>query len=56
MGLAGTCREEYTKMNIDDREDKGTLLGVKIRNSETNIEKNFVLVGNYLSLRPPNTT
>ncbi|KAJ8973436.1 hypothetical protein NQ317_016269 [Molorchus minor] len=63
LGIAGACRtDELVNLTVDDIEDVGSSLIVKIPNTETKIPRIFVVtdVGNmlelfrkYLSLRPP---
>ncbi|KAJ8975260.1 hypothetical protein NQ317_012476, partial [Molorchus minor] len=62
-GIAGACRtDELVNLTVDDIEDVGSSLIVKITNTKTKIPRIFVVtdVGNmlelfrkYLSLRPP---
>ncbi|KAJ8975784.1 hypothetical protein NQ317_006918 [Molorchus minor] len=64
LGIAGACRtDELVNLTVDDIEDVGSSLIVKIPNTKTKIPRIFVVtdVGNmlelfrkYLSLRPPN--
>ncbi|KAJ8959725.1 hypothetical protein NQ317_005983 [Molorchus minor] len=60
-GIAGACRTELVNLTVDDIEDVGSSLIVKIPNIKTKIPRIFVVtdVGNmlelfrtYLSLRP----
>ncbi|KAJ8971621.1 hypothetical protein NQ317_016338 [Molorchus minor] len=63
LGIAGACRtDELVNLTVDDIEDVGSSLIVKIPNTKTKIPRIFVVtdVGNmlelfrkYLSLRPP---
>ncbi|KAJ8972502.1 hypothetical protein NQ317_018635 [Molorchus minor] len=63
LGIAGACRtDELVNLTVDDIEDVGSSLIVKIPNTKTKIPRIFVItdVGNmlelfrkYLSLRPP---
>ncbi|KAJ8975570.1 hypothetical protein NQ317_016981, partial [Molorchus minor] len=63
LGIAGACRtDELVNVTVDDIEDVGSSLIVKIPNTKTKIPRIFVVtdVGNmlelflkYLSLRPP---
>ncbi|KAJ8976882.1 hypothetical protein NQ317_008075 [Molorchus minor] len=63
LGIAGACRtDELVNLTVDDIEDVGSFLIVKIPNTKTKIPRIFVVtdVGNmlelfrkYLSLRPP---
>ncbi|KAJ8967822.1 hypothetical protein NQ317_007634, partial [Molorchus minor] len=63
LGIAGACRtDELVNLTVDDIEDVGSSLIVKIPNTKTKIPLIFVVtdVGNmlelfrkYLSLRPP---
>ncbi|KAJ8964690.1 hypothetical protein NQ317_003313 [Molorchus minor] len=63
LGIAGACRtNELVNLTVDDMEDVGSSLIVKIPNTKTKIPRIFVVtdVGNmlelfrkYLSLRPP---
>ncbi|KAJ8980782.1 hypothetical protein NQ317_019447, partial [Molorchus minor] len=63
LGIAGACRtDELVNLTVDDIEDVGSSLIVKIPNTKTKIPRIFVAtdVGNmlelfrkYLSLRPP---
>ncbi|KAJ8967675.1 hypothetical protein NQ317_001330 [Molorchus minor] len=63
LGIAGACRtDELVNLIVDDIEDVGSSLIVKIPNTKTKIPRIFVVtdVGNmlelfrkYLSLRPP---
>ncbi|KAJ8979664.1 hypothetical protein NQ317_006376 [Molorchus minor] len=64
LGIAGACRtDELVNLTVDDIQDVGSSLIVKIPNTKTKIPGIFVVtdVGNmlelfrkYLSLRPPN--
>lgn len=69
FGLAGACRrDELCKIMIDDIEDKGNLIAVKIPDSKNHTQRLFVISneingGHYLqlfhkysNLRRPNTT
>ncbi|KAJ8965347.1 hypothetical protein NQ317_016623 [Molorchus minor] len=63
LGIAGACRtDKLVNLTVDDIEDVGSSLIVKIPNTKTKIPRIFVVtdVGNmlelfrkYLSLRPP---
>ncbi|KAJ8968456.1 hypothetical protein NQ317_016291 [Molorchus minor] len=63
LGISGACRtDELVNLTVDDIEDVGSSLIVKIPNTKTKIPRIFVVtdVGNmlelfrkYLSLRPP---
>ncbi|KAJ8982351.1 hypothetical protein NQ317_013102 [Molorchus minor] len=63
LGIAGACRtDELVNLTVDDIEDVGSSLIVKIPNTKTKIPRIFVItdVGNilelfrkYMSLRPP---
>ncbi|KAJ8960678.1 hypothetical protein NQ317_012329 [Molorchus minor] len=63
LGIAGACRtDELVNLTVDDIEDVGSSLIIKIPNTKTMIPRIFVVtdVGNllelfrkYLSLRPP---
>lgn len=63
LGIAGACRtDELVNLTVDDIEDVGSSLIVKIPNTKTKIPRTFLVtdVGNmlelfrkYLSLRPP---
>ncbi|KAJ8975569.1 hypothetical protein NQ317_016980 [Molorchus minor] len=63
LGIAGACRtDELINLTVDDIEDVGPSLIVKIPNTKTKIPRIFVVtdVGNmlelfrkYLSIRPP---
>ncbi|KAJ8965753.1 hypothetical protein NQ317_017839 [Molorchus minor] len=63
LGITGACRtDELVNLTVDDIEDVGSSLIVKIPNTKTKIPRIFVVtdVGNmielfrkYLSLRPP---
>ncbi|KAJ8980654.1 hypothetical protein NQ317_017580 [Molorchus minor] len=63
LGIAGACRtDELVNLTVDDIEDVGSSLIVKIPNTKTKITRIFVVtdVGNmlelfrkYLALRPP---
>ncbi|KAJ8964154.1 hypothetical protein NQ317_001275 [Molorchus minor] len=63
LGIAGACRtDELVNLTVDDIEDVGSSLIVKIRNTKTKIPRIFVvtdvgkmleLFRKYLSLRPP---
>mgnify|MGYP005983973135 FL=1 len=61
IGIAGACRcDEMVKMTVDDIEDLGSLLHVKLPNTKTNKSRSFTVVGEmyvticrkYFSLRP----
>lgn len=66
LGVAGACRrDELTKMSVDDIDDKGSILIVKIPDSKTNKSRVFTLTDDdnldisylemyrkYLKLRP----
>lgn len=69
FGLAGACRrEELTYLTIDNIDDKGNLLVVKIPDTKTHTSRTFVIsyeAGNgeylalyrkYVNLRPPSIT
>ncbi|KAJ8968091.1 hypothetical protein NQ317_005575 [Molorchus minor] len=66
LGIAGACRtDELVNLTVDDIEDVGFSLILKIPNTKTKIPRIFVVtdVGNmlelfrkYLSLRPPHFT
>ncbi|KAJ8984118.1 hypothetical protein NQ317_017327 [Molorchus minor] len=53
LGIAGACRtDELVNLSVDDIEDVGSSLIVKIPNTKTNIPRIFVVtdVGNMLEL------
>lgn len=61
VGIFGACRcDELVKMKIDDIEDLGSLIQIKIPDSETNKTRSFTIVGDtfiniyrkYANLRP----
>lgn len=61
MGISGACRrDELVKMTIDDVEDAGRVLIVKILHTKTNVPRTFTvtdlnhiqLYRKYLTLRP----
>lgn len=66
MGVYGACRrEELTNLTLDDIEDCGSVLIVKVRETKTKVTRTFTVVNNelnflelyreYVALRPPNT-
>ncbi|XP_023313162.1 uncharacterized protein LOC111693184 [Anoplophora glabripennis] len=61
LGISGACRrEELTKMSVDDIEDKGSILIVKVPDTKTNIQRIFTVSNldyidiyrKYVALRP----
>ncbi|KAK5649303.1 hypothetical protein RI129_000332 [Pyrocoelia pectoralis] len=61
IGVTGACRcDEMTKITIDDIEDKGNLILIKIPDSKTKKLRSFTIIGEmfvniyhkYVSLRP----
>ena len=69
FGIAGACRrEELCQMTLDDIDDVGSALIVKVRNTKNKIDRIFTVLNNeeitvnflqlfrkYLSLRPSHT-
>lgn len=69
FGIAGACRrDEFLKMSVQDIQDTGSMLVVKIPKTKTNKPRTFVLdcenqdiknmvelYKRYVSLRPSNT-
>lgn len=69
FGIAGACRrDEFTKMEVNDVQDNGSMLVVKLPKTKTNKPRKFVidcedenimrmveLYRKYVLLRPPNT-
>lgn len=65
LGVSGACRrEELLKMMVDDVEDTGSVLIVKIPDSKTHSERTFTVTNpeyidifrKYMVLRPPHTS
>lgn len=65
MGISGACRrDELVKMTIDDVEDAGRVLIVKVPDTKTNVSRTFTVTNshhiqyyrNYLALRPPHAS
>lgn len=70
IGITGACRcEELVNMTLDDIEDKGSILIVKIPDSKTNVQRKFIVDGEtsngvnvldlfrrYIDLRSPKTS
>ena len=62
MGIFRTCRrQELCNMTLDNIQDLGTSLIVKIPNTKTNVPRTFTVIGKYmyfyhkyLALRPAN--
>lgn len=64
FGVAGACRrEELTKMTIDDVEEAGSIIIVRVPDTKTNIDRTFTISSNrffdsikiykkYVNLRP----
>lgn len=65
MGISGACRrDELVRMTIDDIEDVGSILIIKLPDTKTNMQRTFIvskseyieLYRKYFVLRPPNAS
>ena len=47
MGVAGACRrEELSNLTLDDIEDVGTALLVRVNNTKTKVNRTFAIIDN----------